>query len=268
MLSVVRQPPWVPPGHYYSPSTNQADIDRALIWNSEAAGVDLRESEQVRLLGQLEPYLRDFRTDRYRTQGNNQYGRFDAAVLQGMLRHFRPKRVVEVGSGYSTTVLLDTADIELPDLEITCVEPYPDRLFGLLSPADLSRLNLLRQQVQTAPLEPFLRLEEGDILFLDSTHVAKPGSDVLWEVLHLLPKLAPGVLVHVHDIHWPFEYPESWLRERRDWNETYFWHAFLAFNASWQVRLMTSWAAEKRPESLPRELRHVPNGSLWVQRVS
>jgi hypothetical protein len=139
VLAVLRRPPWVPPGHFYSPVSTRTDVDRQLSWSGAPAGVDMREDEQVALLRALAPLLTDFSTSRYRAP-NEQYDVVDATFLQAMLRHHRPRRIIEVGSGHSTMAILDTADRHLPDLEITCIEPYPDRLLGLLRPQDATRV--------------------------------------------------------------------------------------------------------------------------------
>ena len=159
------------------------------------------------------------------------FGHADAALYRAILSYLRPSRIIEVGSGFSTAVALDEADANpgLAGLEITCVEPYPQRLLALLRSSD--HVTLLRCPVQDVPLEAFDKLGAGDILFIDSSHVAKAGSDVTWLLLRVLPRLVPGVAVHLHDIFWPFTYRADWLEERRDWNEAYFLHAFLSGNA-------------------------------------
>ena len=106
----------------------------------------------------------------------------------------------------------------------------------------------------------------GDVLFIDSTHVVKPGSDVVWLFLHVLPRLAPGVVVHVHDIFWPFEYPPEWLAERRDWTESYLLHAFLAGNREWEILLFSSWLWARHPELVPSRLDGVP-GNIWLRKL-
>ena len=138
-----------------------------------------------------------------------------------MTAHLRPARVIEVGSGYSTALALDEAEAsrEIAALEITCIEPFAGRLLGLLSEADRRRITLLRKPVQDVDPATYGRLGPGDVLFVDSTHVVKAGSDVVWLFLHVLPRLAAGVVVHVHDVFWPFEYPAHWLEQRRDWTE-------------------------------------------------
>lgn len=259
----LRRPPWVAHGHFYSPSASRNDIARALSWPDEAPGVDLRSSQQLDLAVQIAPMLNEAPRDRFRAN-NNMFGIADAAVLHAMIRHLAPQRIIEVGSGYSTAMLLDTADQAGLDIEITCIEPYPDRLMHILRPHD--RVSLVSKPVQEVALSSFTSLEDHDILFIDSTHVAKAGSDVLWLFLHVLPRLRSGVVVHVHDIFWPFEYPETWMREGRDWTEAYLLNAFLCHNNSWDLLFFSSWLWRQHPELLPDGLRGSAPGSFWMQR--
>ncbi|MEV7908477.1 class I SAM-dependent methyltransferase, partial [Streptomyces anulatus] len=254
MSAAITAPPWMPPGHFYSPITAATDVKRALNWKrtpggDRIPGVDLREAEQIALAtGLAEELGRPFEGPRYTARQTEWFCAADAAVYRSMLRRHRPRRVMEIGSGFSTAVALDTL---APSVELTCVEPYPDRLLGLLRPEDAERLTLLRSQVQEVPLDAYARLEAGDVLFIDSTHVAKAGSDVLWLFLQVLPRLAPGVVVHVHDVFWPFDYPDKWLREGRDWTEAYFLHAFLVGNSGYEILLFSSWLWREHPELVP-----------------
>ncbi len=264
MVNSVRRPPWVPPGHYYSPHPSTADIERALSWPDEAPGVELHEEDQLRLWGDLAPMFADLRRDRY-TDGpaNRMFGAADASVLNAMLRRLRPRRILEVGSGYSTAVMLDTAEAYALDLRVRCVEPYPERLLSLLRDGD--EVELARSRAQDVPIASYSSLAGGDVLFVDSTHVAKAGSDVLWLVLHVFPRLAPGLIVHVHDVFWPFEYPEAWLREGRDWTEDYLLHAFLARNDRWRILLFSNWLWKRHPELVPDHLSAENPGSIWLR---
>jgi predicted O-methyltransferase YrrM len=265
--AVVARPPYVPPGHFYSPLASGADVARALTW-ADAPGVDLAEAAQLRLARRLAPRLAEpLAGPRYRA-GNSMYGPGDGSVYRAMLRELRPARVVEVGSGYSTAIALDVADEPdgLPDLQITCIEPYPDRLLSLLGAADHARVRLISRPVQDAALSEFLALRSGDFLFIDSTHVVKAGSDVVWLFLHVLPRLPAGVIVHVHDVFWPFEYPAQWLHERRDWTEAYLVHAFLAGNQHWEMLLFSSWLWSCHPDLVPAHLAGEAPGSLWLRR--
>lgn len=267
MGAAITTPPWVPPGHFYSPLTAATDVRRAVAWKrtpgrDRVPGVELHEAEQVALATSLAEELgQPFDGPRY-TPSNSMFGPADAAVYRSMLRHQRPRRVMEIGSGFSTALALDTVDYPV---ELTCVEPYPDRLLGLLRPGDTDRLKLLRSPVQDVPLETYAKLESGDLLFIDSTHVAKAGSDVLWLFLQVLPRLAPGVVVHVHDVFWPFDYPDDWLREGRDWTENYLLHAFLVGNSGYEILLFSSWLWQEHPELVPKALATENPGSIWMR---
>lgn len=259
---MIADPPWVTPGHFYSPISSAADVDRALRWNADLAGIDLRATHQLALWREL--MFDGIPEHRYRA-GNGMYDRADAAVYQAVVRRFAPATVVEVGSGFSTAALLDAADRFLPQLTVRCIEPYPQRLLGLLEAGD--RIDLIESPVQDVPIDVFTSLAPDDVLFIDSTHVAKAGSDVVWLFSRVLPRLTPGVLVHVHDIAWPFEYPADWLREGRNWNEAYLLRAFLCHNTAWRIEFFSSWFWHDNPELVPVDLRWERPGSIWLRRV-
>lgn len=254
-------PPYVAPGHFYSPTTSAADIGRALAWERAAPGVDLREEEQLALVAKLADVLASPPPGPRWNDGpaNRMFNVSDAAVYRAMLGYLGPQRIIEAGSGYSTAVALDAG------YAVTCAEPYPARLQSLLRPGD--PVTLIRRPVQDVPLEEFASLGAGDILFIDSSHVAKAGSDVAWLLLHVLPRLAPGVAVHVHDIFWPFTYPAQWLAERRDWNEAYFLHALLSGTACWEILLFASWLWQEHPELVPQSLAPAQPSSIWLRKT-
>ncbi|MGH3870097.1 MAG: class I SAM-dependent methyltransferase [Pseudonocardiaceae bacterium] len=258
------RPPWVSPGHYYSPISSAEDVDRALSWPAEAPGVDLRAEAQVSLMRELDlsPPVGPRWSMR---ESNTMYGCADSTIYAAILRRFRPHAVVEVGSGFSTAVLLDVAAADKFETAVTCIEPYPKRLESILVPED--NVTLLRQPVQEVPVSHFELLRAGDVIFIDSTHVAKAGSDVCWLLLRVLPLLSPGVLVHVHDIFWPFTYPESWLREGRDWNESYLLNALLIDTMRWEIVLFSSWLWQNRIDLVPLNLRNEQPGSIWIRRT-
>jgi hypothetical protein len=169
------------------------------------------------------------------------FGWADASVYRAMLGWVRPGRILEVGSGYSTMIALDEG------CPVTCIEPYSDRLLSLMRPGD--PVTLMRQFAPDVPLSRYEELDPGAILFIDSSHVAKAGSDVCWLLLHVLPRPKPGAVVHQHDIFWPFEYPAAWLREHRDWTEDYLLNAFLPGNTSWEILWFSSSIWRCHPES-------------------
>ena len=272
---------WAPPGHFYSPLTSAAEIaaDHRRLFAPglrAMAGIDLRLPQQVALALELaryygdEDFARTPRPDRRYCLANEYFGYGDAFLYQAVLRHLRPARVVEVGAGWSSAVLLDTDERFLGNkTQITFVEPWPERLLSLLRDEDRRRTRLLRQRLQDVALDEFRALRAGDILFIDSSHVAKTGSDVLHALFEVLPALSAGVWVHVHDVLVNFEYPETWVQEGRSWNEAYFLRAFLMHNHEWEVALHGPTLAEHAPELLlPRMPRVAENvgGSLWLRK--
>lgn len=270
----VKEGLYSPPGHFLSPLPGTDDTHRGLAWAQSAdrlPGVEIHEAAQLDLFGQIGPALADIRLDGRYTVGpeNQMFPLADAAVYSALIRQLKPARIVEIGSGYSSAVALDTADRWSLPIRFTFVEPFPDRLLGLLTTIDRQRVDLRREAVQDSPRQLFEDLSAGDFLFVDSSHVVKTGSDVVWLVTRVLPHLKPGVLVHFHDIFWPFEYPESWLQERRGWNEDYFVHAFLLYNSAYRVRLFNDWVWQRHPDLveafLPAARRDRP-GSLWLQK--
>jgi predicted O-methyltransferase YrrM len=230
-------------------------------------GIDLREEQQLALAAELSSFLVDPIPGPRYDADNPQYGSADAAVYRAMLNYLKPARIIEIGSGFSTAVALDELDHNLPGVELTCIEPYPERLLGLMREADHRTVTLLREPVQAVPLTVYEKLTAGDVLFIDSTHVAKAGSDVNWLLLRVMPTLAVGVTVHVHDIFWPFEYPAGWLDQHRDWTEDYLLHAFLIGNSGWEILWFSSWLWQCHKNLVPAYLAGQHPGSIWLRRI-
>lgn len=264
-----------PPGHFYSPISSVTDANRARAQRSGLeliAAYDLHAEEQLEFAERLGPKWAEFsRSWRRYSPKNFWYGLSDGAVYYSMLTTLRPKRVVEVGSGFSSAIALDVRDQQLHDLEVTFIEPHPRRLLRLLEEGDNKTADVRRNAVQDVPLELFDVLERDDILFIDSTHVSKPGSDVNWLFFRVLPRLRPGVIIHIHDIFFPFEYRNDWLAQRRSWNESYLLLAFLSYNEAFQIMFFNSWIWQKRPEVVrqyfPETIDDSP-GSVWLRRVA
>jgi predicted O-methyltransferase YrrM len=270
------------PGHFYSPIPSMDEVrrDAAGLFGpppQALPGIELNEARQLELLEEITQYYRELPFPEHKSPGrryfyeNPMYSYSDAIFLYGMIRHAHPKRIVEVGSGFSSCVILDTADLFLDGkVECTFIEPYPNRLLSLLKPEDRERVLFLVKRVQDVGAEPFLALERNDILLIDSSHVAKIGSDVNYLLGEVLPRLQPGVYVHVHDIFYPFEYPEQWIRDGRWWNEAYTLRAFLAFNSAFKIILFNTFLERFHREIFERDmplcLRN-EGGSIWVQRV-
>lgn len=194
----------------------------------------------------------------------------DALMLHSMIREYKPRHIVEIGSGYSTFVMLDTIEFFMEDdCSIICIEPYPDRLFSRLRKGDRERITIYEQFVQKVSLELFQKLDAGDILFIDSSHVAKMGGDVLWEYFYILPCLKPGVLIHIHDMFYPFMYPLDWMREGRAYNEAFIVRALLMNSREYQVLAWNDMMLKKCYEEYLENWKRVymPYGvSMWLQK--
>jgi predicted O-methyltransferase YrrM len=191
-------------------------------------------------------------------------------MLRAVIAAERPRRIVEIGSGFSTACMLDSLDhFGLKQTRITCIEPFSARLRSVLRPGDEARVEIIERPVQGMALETFARLEANDILFIDSTHVLKTGSDVHYELFHILPVLKTGVLVHFHDCRYPFEYPAEFIFERNySWNEAYALRAFLMYNAKFRVFFYNSLFARRFRDlaaaACPAFLRN-PGSSIWLK---
>jgi predicted O-methyltransferase YrrM len=264
-----------PPGHFYSPLLNlEAELEShpAQFWEH----LPLRQEAQISLYRELaiQPPLafpeRTSSSHRYHSE-NGWFPLADAFLLSGILRKVKPARLIEVGSGFSTAALLDTLDETSHSCELTLIEPDPSRLRSLLRPDDSTRFQLHQQVIQDLPIELFDKLDADDVLFIDSSHVAKAGSDVAHLFLRVLPRLKPGVWVHVHDISWPHTLPSSWVEEGRAWNESLFLRAFLIGNSTYEVRAFHAYARSTFPETAWQgieKVRDSTGSSFWMQRVA
>lgn len=270
---------FVPAGHFYSPIPSREEVDahRSFDWNVPSLpGIDLRVEAQEALVSRIADGFAElpFRPEptpglRYHYENPN-YSYSDAIFLASMIREARPKRFIEVGSGDSSCVLLDTNDRFFDGtIDFTFIEPYPAYLQELLGPDEAQRIRLIPSRLQDVEMAEFERLEAGDILFIDSTHVSKLGSDVNHVIFEILPRLAPGVYVHVHDVFWPFEYPHEWLAAGRAWNEQYLLRAFLEHNPEYEIVLFGHWAVTQHTQwftdRLPLCLKNA-GGSIWLRR--
>ena len=268
-------------GHFYSPIPELLEVerDRERIYPEPTPrtlpGIETCELAQRHLLDEFAEYLADCpfvgeQPARRYSPNNTFFSIASAVLLHGVLRHFRPQRIVEVGSGYSSAVMLDTNEFcQLGIEEFTFIDPYPERLQSLLTENDRKYCRVINQGVQSVPNSVFESLQENDLLFIDSSHVAKTGSDVVHLMTKIIPMLRPGVVVHVHDIYWPFEYPLAWLRQGIAWNEAYLLHAFLLLNSEFKIVLFNDFCFKHLPEQLKKCLPAFDDAgsSLYFRRV-
>jgi predicted O-methyltransferase YrrM len=271
---------FAPPGHFYSPLPDPADIERntdRFYAPSKDDAVNLNAASQRQLLRQLAAYRSEFDWPDQATNGkrfwlkNGFFGHGDAVVLYALLRYLKPSRIVEVGSGFSSALILDTNDRYFnSSLDLTFIDPYPARLQALLTESDRQRTRLIASPVQDVPLDVFLSLSTNDILFIDSSHVSKIGSDVNHLIFSVLPRLKDGVVVHFHDVFYPFEYPLEWLREGRSWNEAYLLRAFLQYNSAFEIILFNSFLWQHDSDFVQSQMPLIglnPGGSLWLRKT-
>jgi predicted O-methyltransferase YrrM len=279
---------FAPPGHFYSPVPSNADVARSAAARfaqgpETLAGIDLDVPGQLATLRELGPLTRDLAFDeeaggttRY-FWNNPGFAPGDATMLAAMMRRFAPRRIVEAGAGFSTAVMLDVAGAHLASRPvIECIDPEPQRLRSLLRDGDEASLVVHETVVQALPLEFFTTLQPNDILFIDSSHVLKLGSDVAFLLLDVLPRLEPGVLVHIHDVATSFEYPLEWYEEGRAWNEAPALRAFLAFNRAFEIVAFNDYLFRFQRDAvaahMPLALRQPPGAegntavSLWLRR--
>ena len=275
-----------PPGHFYSPVVDpaeaRANID--ILWPvlpQQIAGIDFNHASHQQILEVDFPaYLPDYhyaetndgthRDDEFYTM-NSQFGWLDCRALFVLLRKWRPSRIIEVGSGFSSLLMADVNRRFFDSkCDITCIEPFPRPFLK----AGVQGINgLIEKKIQDVPLGLFESLGTGDILFIDSTHVSKTGSDVNYLFFEVLPRLKPGVHIHIHDIFLPNEYPKEWvLDENRSWNEQYLLRALLMYSCAFKVVFGCSYAFAAMP-ALVQSALNLPNnnsfagGSIWIQKI-
>jgi hypothetical protein len=246
--------------HFYLPIPDDSELSNQLREGpSELVGLDMNDSSALDLLDNVFPrYNEEFREtfQIHAVPGSNAFylinGSFmavDAHAYYALIRHFRPKRIIEIGAGNSTRVASAACERNLREggaAQVTAIDPFPMRVLKEGLP-HVSRL--VEDKVQNVPLELFTSLKDGDILFIDSTHVLREGGDVKFEYCEILPRLATGVIVHIHDISLPKPYPHVYFEKNRFyWNEQYVLQAFLAFNSRFQVLWPGNYMMTKYPE--------------------
>ena len=270
-----------PDGHFYSPVVDPAEVRlcEEQIWPNEpeVLGIDFNDQLHVSFLtDSFQRYYADYDYPEHPVPNcptayytrNPHYSWLDSRTLFVMLREYRPARMIEIGSGFSSLL---TADVNARFLEgkldFTCIEPYPSDF--LLSPVSgLTRM--LPKKVQEVPLEAFEALNDGDFLFIDSSHVSKTGSDVNYIYFEILPRLKPGVVIHIHDMFLPFDYPKEWVFEGgRSWNEQYLVRALLMYSTAFKVVFACRYATFRYPELLRTALKgkFFGGAGLWLRKT-
>ncbi len=266
------------PVHFYSPVPATKTLP-AETWSrcAEMPGVRTNIKKQLVLLATL---ARRFRKEYERFparkpegspphtyySSNGFFDDVDGYVLYSMVRQFRPRRVIEIGSGNTTYLFAEAIARNRKDdrryrCDLTAIEPYPNEVLKAGFPG-LTRL--IAKPLQEVPLSEFEKLGRNDILFIDSSHILKIGSDVQRELLEIVPRLAKGVIVHFHDIFLPKEYPRNWVEEmNRYFTEQYLLQAFLAFNDSFEILLAPAYLHAQHPKAMEAAFHSYHRAQEW-----
>jgi hypothetical protein len=266
--------------HYYEPTYAESDLPTNTKSARNLPGIDFNEVGQLALLSQFcysdelkQIPLHKSRDDQFGYL-NNMYSFGDAEIYYSMVRHLKPQRIIEIGSGNSTLMAqlaIAKNKAENPNYSCTqiCIEPFE------MAWLETTGVAVIRERVETVALSTFDVLEAGDILFVDSSHVIRPCGDVLREFAEIIPRIASDVYVQVHDIFTPFDYPEHWLRrERRLWDEQYLLESFLSFNKRFEIVCAANWLKHKHWDAFSNAcpmMRNNPDqvpGAFWFKSKS
>ena len=270
--------------HFYSPVPDIKDLDRRQVWKmiSPLRGLRMKPGFQLEILTDMarrfspECVWPDQATENPHDfhLANSSFCFQCASLLHYMIRHYRPKRIIEAGSGFSSRIMngaLARNQAEGHPCHYRIIDPYPSPATTTLP--HLSAITV--GKIEETPEEIFSELESGDILFVDSGHVVKIGSDVNFLILEILPLLKPGVVVHFHDIPMPTEYPRVYFTNpafRVFWTESYLLQAFLAFNAEFEILCAGAYLGHHHPNEwasvFPADPKTAGTGSFWIRRVS
>lgn len=278
------------PVHFYSPIPDINDLEKRDIWSkrSNMAGIDFNISGQLDLIKRLGKeygdecnWPLDSTEDPHQFYLNNQSFSFGcAASLHCIIRHYKPSRVIEVGSGMSSLIISSAIGLNAQEkvkeqIEYTIIDPYPMQKIE----NGLQGLSYLyKKPVENTDLAIFEQLRENDLLFIDSGHTVRIGGDVNYLILEVLPRLAPGVIVHFHDIPMPYEYPKTYAinpKFRQFWTESYLLQAFLSGNKDFEVLLGMSYLMTDQKEAFKDAFSHYDptlhvanSGSFFIRRKS
>ena len=270
-----------PPGHFSSPIPSLEEIkeNEKNIFNIDSKSIpsiNLNEGKQLKTFDVFKRFYAEIPFKENKQQNlryffeNPAYSYSDAIFLYCMIRYLKPQKIIEVGSGYSSCVILDTNEIYCDNnIECTFIEPYPQLLESLITEQDKKRVIIIPKRLQDIELSNFKSLDRGDILFIDSTHVSKINSDVNYIFFDILPSLNSGVYIHFHDIFYPFEYPKEWIYQGIAWNEAYLLRAFLQYNDTFEIvffnTFMEHFHEEKFNSYMPLCMKN-RGGSIWIRK--
>lgn len=264
--------------HYYEPQFDNWNPKQDFSEDRALPGIDWNTPEQLKTLERFvfsrelldTPQEKPTPLRFYFNNGAFESG--DAEYWYQLIRTIKPKRIFEVGSGNSTLMAIQAirknrGDDPNYECEHICIEPYE------MPWLEESGVTVVRKKVEDMEISFFSRLQENDVLFIDSSHIIRPQGDVLFEYLELLPSLNKGVIVHVHDIFSPRNYPKLWLQDEvRFWNEQYLLEAFLSHNSSWKIigalNYLHHGYYDKLKSAAPFLTQEREPGSFYIQKIA
>lgn len=274
------------PVHFYSPVPDINELKKRRIWDKKnsMSGIVFNAQKQLKLLKKLgQKYGKECEwpldptgntADFYLDNNGFSYG--CAAGLYSMIRQFKPKNIVEIGSGHSSKVISQAIQANLKDGQKTCytlIDPYPG---DYVRKKAIKYHKLIKQKVELVKAQWFNQLGANDILFIDSSHIAKIGNDVNFLYLDVLPRLKPGVIIHIHDISLPYEYSQVYSTKeenRQFWTEQYLLQAFLINNKDYEILLALNFIMTDHFKDFQKVFPHYQpaihqaiSGSFWIQR--
>jgi hypothetical protein len=265
--------------HYYEPLFNPKYLTKPL-HDRNLPGLKLNDMEQLELLNKFNynDELIKFSVNRKREgeyyYNNNKFTVGDAEILYSMIRLYKPKRIIEIGSGMSTLIAIEAVKKNYEEnskykCNHVCIEPYPGKWLR-----EKNNITLIEKTLEDVNLNILNELNENDILFIDSTHVIKPQGDVLVEYLEILPILSKGVIIHIHDIFTPRNYPDEWIKDMVVfWNEQYLFEAVLSSTKEYEVMLALNYLYYNYKEKLESKCPILKSNfvkeprSFWIKKI-
>lgn len=289
--------PLYPSGHYYSPIVSTKDVlhkKELFQHHSTFLDIELNKGDQKILLDSFAkiyhqiPFTKESNSKLLYFYDNPFFSYSDSIFLFSSIAHFKPTKIIEIGSGFSTACMLDTIDTLNLQAQVIAIDPDMSRLNNLVANKNKSYnyLSSISKKVQTVDKQLFKELNENDILFIDSSHISKIGSELNFLLFEILPILKSGVIIHFHDVFHNFEYPKEWIDEGISFNEQYLLRAFLQNNEAYEVLLFNAyleiefkdWFSQNMPLCLnPHErytfgknknefIPHIKGQSLYLQK--
>lgn len=269
--------------HYYEPMFNhQKYLRHSLRAERFLPGLDMNEAGQLEWLSRFDyanelekfPSTSSIRTTYH--YDNPNFAEGDAECLYSLIRLCKPSRIIEIGSGFSTLIAKAAVaqnQSEHPAYQCIhqCIEPYEMQWLDVMQD-----IEVIRKKVEEIDQSVFRQLQENDILFIDSSHIIRPQSDVLTEFLEILPQLNAGVLIHIHDIFTPCDYLDHWLLDEvKFWNEQYLLEAFLSCNPQFEIIAALNYLSRHHSElmkskfpMMQRNPNHPEPRSFWIRKIS